>query len=46
MYRKAGALSIAEPFRKIKTHLYSLPLAVLLIFTILIFTIKLFISKT
>jgi len=46
MYRKAGALSVAVPFGKIKTHLYLLPLAVPLKFTALTFTIKLFISKT
>ena len=48
MYRKAGALLIPVPFGKIKTHLYSVPLAVPLAvplkFTALTFTIKLFIS--
>ena len=46
MYRKAGALSVRVAFRKVKTHLYSVPLAVPLKFTAVTFTIKFFISKT
>ena len=42
MYRNAGVLTITVPFRKIKAHLYSVPLAI----PALTFTIKLFISRT